>query len=147
MRRGGFSLLEVLVSLGLLGLILTVVIGLFLSSYSVSASSSSLTVAGQLGAGELARLKSRTYTDLKSLIGGTSAPRKLVQNGVEYELLSTVSSLKDKTGDTADTDLLQLVVTVSWKDTAALDERGLNAKERKAHVVHLESQVGLEGRY
>lgn len=147
MRRWGFSLLEVLISLGLLGLVLTVVIGLFLSSYSVAASSSAMTVAGQLAGNEMAALKSKSFAALQSQVTTPVGPRKVMLNGIEYLVASTVGSLKNKTGVPEDQNVLQIIVTISWQDTAVLDERGLDAQNRKAHVVHLESQVGLEGRY
>ena len=56
-------------------------------------------------------------------------------------------SLKERTTLAEDENVLQIIVRVYWQDTAALDERGLDADQRKAHEVYLESQVGLEGHY
>jgi len=143
----GFSLLEVLISLGLLGLVLTVVIGLFLSSYSVAASSTGSTVAGQLASNEMTRLKGLDFAELVGRAGGAPQTTLMRQNGVEYGVRNEVKRLRDRTGDALDQNVLQLIVRVYWQDTAVLAERGLDAERRKAHEVYLESQVGLEGRY
>ncbi len=147
MRRGGFSLIEVLISLGLLGMVLTVVIGLFLSSYSVASSSSGTTVAGQLASNEMTRLKGLDFASLKARVGGPSQTTAVTQNTIEYGVRNEVHSLKERTTLTEDENVLQIIVRVYWQDTAALDERGLDADQRKAHEVYLESQVGLEGHY
>lgn len=147
MRRRGFSLLEVLISLGLLGLVLTVVIGLFLSSYSVAASSTGSTVAGQLASNEMTRLKGQDFAVLVGRVGGAPQTTAVTQNGIEYGVRHEVRRLGDLTGNALDQNVLQLIVRIYWQDTAVLAERGLDADRRKAHEVYLESQVGLEGRY
>lgn len=147
MRRRGFSLVEVLISLGLLGLVLTVVIGLFLSSYSVASSSTGTTVAGQLASNEMTRLKGLDFAILQARVGGAPQTTAMTQNGIEYGVRNEVHKLRERTGDPLDEKVLQLIVRVYWQDTAVLAERGLDADQRKAHEVYLESQVGLEGRY
>lgn len=149
MRRPGFSLIEVLISLGLLGMVLTVVIGLFLSSYSVASSSSGTTVAGQLASNEMTRLKGQSYDSLKARVGDPPQTTAVTQNTIEYGVRNEVRRLSDHitSPQPGDDRVLQLIVRVYWQDTAVLDERGLDADKRKTHEVYLESQVSLEGHY
>ncbi len=116
-RYKGFSLVEVLVSLALAGLLIISLSTLFLSGYDKVISAAESTAAAALAQGELEKIKARDYAELRELVGsGNSYKSGEIQEG-KYNITYSLTLVTEEylvAGISYTPELLLLEVTVTW---------------------------------
>ena len=136
----GYSLLEVVISLGLLALVMITLIGLFLSSQWATHGSRGSSAASTLLSAELTRLKVRPFGQLEAMVGVAQPAKKVTQDGIEFTLNLTVERFSTNPVQ-ADYRVLRLQAQADWRE-ARLDTGGSRTAQRV-----LESQVGGASAY
>jgi len=116
----GFTLLEVLVAVALLGIAITVVLQLFSADLKAIAASEEY-----VSAAAKAEAKMREVQDSDTLTEGSTS--EMTNDGYRLEV-STASTLKERT-DTLQVMLMDIVVTVYW--TKGVKERSLSLRTMK----------------
>ena len=116
----GFTLLEVLVAVALLGIAITVVLQLFSADLKAIAASEEY-----VSAAAKAEATMREVQDSDTLTEGSTS--EMTNDGYRLEV-STASTLKERT-DTLQVMLMDIVVTVYW--TKGVKERSLSLRTMK----------------
>lgn len=116
-RYRGFSLVEVLVSLALAGLLIASLSTLFLSGYNKVISAAESTAAAAMAQGKLEKIKARDYAELRELVGsGNSYKSGEMQEG-KYKISYSLTLVTEEylvAGIPYNPELLLLEVTVMW---------------------------------
>jgi prepilin-type N-terminal cleavage/methylation domain-containing protein len=104
-RRGGFSLIEVLMAMVVLGIILMTLISVFVYGYNVIARSKQLAIATQVCQAEIERIRGLAFDSLSGLSSTFTDPKfATLINGQGYR------SVEAGVG----TDIRKLTVGVNW---------------------------------
>lgn len=142
----GFSLAEVIVCLGLLGLVLITVAGLVTSSLSLQDKGGEQLVAAHLAEAELNNYKARPYQEIEALIASPPAPIIRSIESKDYHCTLAVSRLSDEGSlrptlpSTLNLDslkpILRLTLKVDWQESTALGQGGTRTKRPASLVLY-----------
>ncbi len=104
-RRRGFSLIEVMIAMVILGIILMTLISVFIYGYNVISKSKQLAIATQVCQAEIERIRGLTFESLSGLSSTFSDPKLTsLINGQGVRVVGTG----------AGADMKKLTVSVSW---------------------------------
>lgn len=137
MKRKGFTLSEVLISIATAGVIVVSLIGLFLLIGVSSNFGMNRARATQLAEAEMTRRKLGGYQPLVGLIGSATAPVKQTEGQTEFVQSTRVDRLSNVPGS-SDYSLLVVTVEVKWTE-----RRNLDIRANKAGAGEGEGQLAL----
>lgn len=137
MRRG-YSLLECMLAIGLLGLVVLSISGLVLSGQASMVHSLEGSRGSQATEAEMAYLKGLPFATLVGYISSPPAPKTLTFDQVPVVVECAVQRLDPNPG-APDYNLLRLGVTATWQEN-----RNLEAGEKKISLGRTDSQATLE---
>ena len=146
-RRGGFTLLEVVLVVGLLGSISLAVIGFFLASGVSSQFGLTRARAAYVAETEMTRLKLAGYPTLVSYVGSPPAPINLSDGPQTYQEQVSVTRLNSTVG-TAEYDLLRVTLLLTWSENKSFEvqsDRALTAATQSTYQMN--SVVAQEAQY
>lgn len=134
----GFSLAEVIVCLGLLGLVLLTIAGLVTSSLSLQDKGGEQVVAAHLAEAELNKYKARPYQEIEAFIASPPAPIMRSVESKDYNCTLVVSRLSDEGAlrptlpSTLNLDslkpILRLTLKIDWQENTSLGQGGTRIK-------------------
>lgn len=137
-EQRGFTLLEVIVAVGILAVVTLIVVGVILTAQLGGTSTHETTVATSLAEGYVDELKRGSFSLLEDAIAAPIVASRDI-DGREHQLSTEVSRLSVDPSD-PDHRVLHLDCTVSWQG------RAVEGKERQARV-RLHTHVAAAARY
>jgi type II secretory pathway pseudopilin PulG len=138
-RSRGFNLGEIVVSVGILGVVMMFLMGVIVVASSGASSTLETATATALAERELENWKQESFATLIASLG-TNNSTLIVENR-EYRLATDIARLNTSPGD-LDYDVLSVVTIVNW-DTKTVDP---STKSRVGRV-RLETQVSSVASY
>lgn len=134
-------------AIGLLGLVVLSMSGLFLGSQASAVHSLEGSRGSQVAEAEMAYLKGLPWTTLIGYISTPPAPKTVKSDDVDLVVEATVERL-DPSPASPDYNLLRLSVTATWQEN-----RNLDVGEKRVSIgrtdskANLQSVVGPEARF
>ena len=135
---GGFTLVELVVGMGLLAAISLLLIALFLSAQNLQAFGSGIARASNVGNCRIMTLKALSYATLEAAVGATLPPQQVQDGPTMYTVTSSISRLVSNPTD-ADYRVLRLLVRVSWEE-----RRSAEVSQDKALLGRVGNEVYVE---